>query len=243
MEVSVNEHEQWCLANLSGACVDVDFLRETYGIAWPPDEQFAGDFAAWLAMRRTVPCTERKAHRYEFETFLQSQGLLTRNYAAARLGMDPESLDGMLPDLPRIGLSKKYAVYHNITDESLSEDLVRTLPGLRFRTFGSHDSFCELLHHALHQAIGLEIQPLFCATADELGEQRMYASTWDNITLQPLSVKHSVWLDFKKPLALAPDRCSKLFLARHYDELRPHLAGREEPRDLRFYLDVARRSA
>ena len=177
--------------------------------------------------------------RYAFEMFLQSQRLLTRKYAAARLGMEPDSLDRLLPELPRIGLSKKYAVYRGITDESVSEDLVRTLPGLRFRTFGTHDSFCELLHGALHQALELEIRPLFCATADQLGDQRMYASTWDNITLLPLSVKHSLWLDFKKPLDLSPDRCSKLFFARHRDELRTHLAGREEPRDMRYYMDFA----
>ena len=174
--------------------------------------------------------------------FLQSQRLLTRKYAAAGLGMEPDSLDRLLPELPRIGLSKRYAVYRGITDESVSEDLVRTLPALRFRTFGTHDSFCEVLHGALHEALKLEIRPLFCATAKELSEQ-MYASTWDNITLLPLSVKHSLWLDFKKPLALSPDRCSKLFFARHYNELRPHLAGREEPRDLRYYIDFARRSA
>jgi hypothetical protein len=224
--------------------VDVDFLRETHGIDWPPDGQFERDFGAWLAsLRGASPCEGGKAHRYAFEMFLQSQRLLTRNYAAARLGMQPESLDRLLPELPRIGLSKRYAVYRGISDESVSEDLVRTLPGLRFRTFGTHDSFCELLHAALQQALKLEIRPLFCATADQLGDQRMYASTWDNITLLPLSVKHSLWLDFKKPLDLSPDRCSKLFFARNRDELRPHLAGSEEPRDIRYYIDFTRRSA
>ncbi len=236
--------ERWCLANLQCPCVDVDFLRETHGIDWPPDEQFGRDFGAWFAsLRGATPCEGCKTHRYAFEMFLQSQRLLTLTDAAARLGMQPESLDRLLPELPRIGLSKRYAVYRGITDESVSEDLVRTLPGLRFRTFGTHDSFCELLHGAILQALKLEIRPLFCATADQLGDQRMYASTWDNITLLPLSVKHSLWLDFKKPLALSPDRCSKLFFARHYKELRPHLAGREEPRDMRYYIDFARRSA
>ena len=239
----MDDKERRRLADLQCPCVDVDFLRETHGIDWPPDEQFGRDFDAWSAsLRGATPCEGGKAHRYAFEMFLQSQRLLTRKYAAAGLGMEPDSLDRLLPELPRIGLSKRYAVYRGITDESVSEDLVRTLPALRFRTFGTHDSFCEVLHGALHEALKLEIRPLFCATAKELSEQ-MYASTWDNITLLPLSVKHSLWLDFKKPLALSPDRCSKLFFARHYNELRPHLAGREEPRDLRYYIDFARRSA
>jgi hypothetical protein len=240
----VNARERWRLANLQGPCVDVDFLQETHGVAWPPDEQFERDFRAWFAtISRPTTCGEGKAHRYAFEMFLQSQRLLTRAYAAARLGMQPESLDQLLPALPRLGLSKRYAVYCGIIDESLGEDVVRSLPGLRFRTFGTHDSYCELLHDALQSALGLEIKPLFCATADQLGEQRTYASIWDNITLLPLSVKHSVWLDFKKPLALAPDRCSKLFFAQHYDELLPHLAGRDEPRDLGYYVEFLRRPA
>lgn len=240
----MNDKERWRLANLQVPCVDVEFLTETHAISWPPDDQFGRDFAAWFSsLRQPRQCGEGKVHRYTFEQFVQSQKLLTRAYASARLGMRPESLDELLPELPRIGLSKKYEVYQGIIDASLSEDLVSSLKGLRFRTFGTHDSFCELLHHALHEALGLTIQALFCATADELSEQRMYASIWDNITLRSLSVKHSVWLDFKKPLSLAPDRCSKLFFAQHYDELKEHLAGREEPRDLRLYFDVVGRPA
>ena len=243
-ETIVNDKEQWCFNNLQASCADVNFLMETNGIAWPPDGQFEADFTAWLAtLPRVKTCPKGHANRYAFEMFLQSQGLLTRNFAAAKLGMSPESLDHLLPGLPKLGLSKKYAVYSGISDESLSEDLVRSLPGLRFRTFGTHDSFCELLHKALADALRLKVVPLFCVTSEELGEQRMFASTWDSITLRPLSVKHSVWLDFKKPIALAPDRCSKLFYARNYDELNPYLAGREEPRDLRYYTDFARRSA
>jgi hypothetical protein len=237
----LNEQEKARLANLQTPCVDIEFLKETHAINWLPDEQFDHDFNAWSAtFRKDKPCGDGKAHRYAFEQFLQSQKLLTRAYASARLGMQPESLEELIQVLPRIGLSKRYAVYNGIIDESLSEDLVRSLRGLRFRTFGTHDSFCELLHGALRDTLGLTIRPLFCGTADDLGEQRMYASTWDSVTLRPLSTKHSVWLDFRKPLSLAPDRCSKLFFAANYDELRGYLAGREEPRDLRYYLEVVR---
>lgn len=236
--------EQWRLANLQVPCVDKEFLTETHKIAWPPDDRFVDDFATWLSSHgRARPCEEGKIHRYAFERFIQSQKLLTRADASASLGMRPESLDELLPKLPRLGLSKKYAVYPGIIDSSLSDDLVSSLKNLRFRTFYDHDSFCKLLHSAIHEALGLTIEELFCETADELGGQRLYASTWDNITLKSLSARHSVWLDCKKPLSLAPDRCSKLFLARHYEELRDYLAGREEPRDMRFYFDFNRKSA
>ena len=52
--------------------------------------------------------------------------------------MKPESLDELLPELPRIGLSKN-TIYRQFVEKPLSDDLVRTLPGLRFRTFGTHD--------------------------------------------------------------------------------------------------------
>ncbi len=233
---------EWSLANLQTPCVEPRYLTELNGITWPVDPQFERDIASFFS-KRPRTCDGGKVHRYGFELFLQSQKLLSRNYSAARLGMKPEALDQLLPELHKIGLSKKYEVYKGIIEESLTDDLVRTLPGLRFRTFGTHDFFCEFLHNELKETLGLTIEPLLCATAHVLGGQRMYASTWDNITLLPLSVKHSVWLDFKKPLSLSPDRCSKLYFAQNHDVLRPHVAGREEPRDLGFYLDFARRSA
>lgn len=242
--VDDKERWRWRLANLQVPWVDEEFLKETHKISWPPDDQFAADFETWLSSRgQSERREDGKIHRYAFEAFLQSQKLLTRADASASLGMRPESLDELLPQLPRLGLSKKYKVYPGIIDSSLSDDLISSLKNLRFKTFHDHDSFCRLLHGAIHEALGLTIKELFCATADELGGQRMYASTWDNITLKPLSMRHGVWLDFKKPLSLTPDRCSKLFLARHYEELKDHLAGREAPRDLRFYLDFNRRSA
>jgi hypothetical protein len=238
----VDDEYRWAIENLKTPCVDSDYLDRLNGITWPVDAQFNRDFEAFLR-RRGNPCDDGKVNRYAFELFLQSQDLLTRNDSAAGLGMQPESLDKLLPELPRIGLSKKYQVYMGIIEKSLGDDLVRTLPGLRFRTFGTHDLFCEYLHHELNESLGLSIQPLYCATADRLGEQRMYASTWDNITLLPLGAKHSVWLDFNKPLSLPPDRCSKLFCAENYDEMRPYLFGREEPRDLASYSERTRRPA
>lgn len=233
---------RWAIANLKTPCVEPGYLTELNRITWPIDDQFQRDFSTFLS-RRASRCDDVRINRFAFELFLQSQDLLTRSYSAASLGMQPESLDELLPELPRIGLSKKYQVYKGIIEKPLSEDLVRTLPGLRFRTFGTHDFFCEYLHHELNESLGLSIKPLYCATADRLGDRHMYASTWDNITLLPLSAKHSVWLDFNKPLSLPPDRCSKLFCAEHYDEMKPYLAGREEPRDLGYYLERTRRPA
>lgn len=233
---------KWSIANLNIPCAEPDYLNQLNGITWPVDSQFDRDIASFLN-RRAKPCENGKIDRYGFELFLQSQKLLSRNYAAARLGMTPESLDMLIPRLPELGLSKKYKVYQGIYEASMSDDLVSTLPGLRFRTFGSHDFFCEFLHNQFKETLKLEIQPLYCRTSERLSGQRMFASTWDNVLLEPLSVKHSVWLDFEKPLSLAPDRCSKLFYAEHHEEMKQYLAGKEEPRDLGDYFIFLRRPA
>ena len=233
---------EWSIANLKTPCVEPKYLADLNGITSPLDPQLDRDIANFFS-KRPKKCDGGKTHRHGFELFLQSGKLLSRNYAAARLGMRPRSLDQLLPMLPELGLPKKYELYGGIIDESLSDDLVRTLPGLRFRTFGTHDFFCEFLHNELSNTLGLTIEPLFCDSSLRLGDQRMYASTWDNVLLEPLSVKHSVWLDFGKPLSLAPDRCSKLFYAEHYDEMKQYLAGREEPRDLNYYLERTLRTA
>ena len=84
---------------------------------------------------------------------------------------------------------------------------------MRFRTFADHNAFCERLHAEIGKA-GVDVEPLFCATSTKLDEYpRRFAMHFDCLTLEPLSTKHAVWLDFRKPLNLPPDRCSKLLYA------------------------------
>jgi hypothetical protein len=168
---------------------------------------------------------------------MQDHRLEPLPWVAASLGMKPESLAAVLRKLPEAGLRRTYELYTGLIDKSLNEDLVRSLKGLRFRTFGTHNSFCTILHGALREVTGVQPEPWYCATSLELGEyERQFASVIDSVTGEGLSVKHSVWLNLGKPLRLAPDRCSKLFYARHRDEMRGMLAGRGEPEDLHAYL-------
>ncbi len=193
-------------------------------------------------MRNTPTLTNDVAPRFHIERFLDVQELDSIKFAAAKLGMRTDSLRELLPLLSGIGLRTNYEPYPGLglIQRSLSEDLTRKLPRLRFKTFGTHDVFCQLMHDALRNAFGLEVEPLYCATQDELADAengfRAFASTWDNLTMQPLSVKHQVWLDLGKPLSLTPDRCSKLFYARNRERLRGHLAGRGEPQNLDVYM-------
>jgi hypothetical protein len=144
----------------------------------------------------------------------------------------------VLPLLPKVGLRRKYDLYPNVIDKSLSDDLVRSLEGLRFRTFGTHNSYCTILHEALKNATGVTVKPWYCATSLKVEEYpRQFGSTIDSITLEGLSVKHSVWLDLGKPMRLAPDRCSKLFYAENRAKMKGMIAGTGEPEDLSIYLD------
>jgi hypothetical protein len=151
--------------------------------------------------------------------------------------MKTASLDELLSRLDDIGMrSQRYVIYADLVAESLSEDLVPNLPGLRFRTFSDHNSFCQRLHADIEKTLGIKVQPLFCATADRLQDWRQYASHFDCITLLPVSGRHQLWLDFRKPLNLGPDRCSRLFYAENREALRPYCAGTQEPDDLETYI-------
>ena len=225
------------IAHLKTQCVPASFLARLYGIDWPPGGDFPADFAHWLGTRAYRPvCDGGLGSRWVAETFLRDHRLRPLPWAAARLGLKPDSLKGLLAAMPGMGLRRNYEVYPGLVDESVGEDLIQSLKGLRFRTFGTHDAFCETLHAAIAQQTGLKPAAWHCATSVKLEEYpRLFAYHLDSITLEPLSVRHSVWLESGKPLHLDPDRFSKLFYVAHREELRPLIAGRGEPEGLGYY--------
>jgi hypothetical protein len=240
----MDDKQRWRLDNLRRRDVDPDFLLELHGLRWPFERDLRTDFEQWLASLTKRPkLTGDQAPRFYIERFLDVQQLDSLQFAAAKLGMTPDSLAELLPQLPDIGLRNKYELYPGcgLIGRSLSEDLTRNLPGLRFKTFGTHDGFCELLRGALKAStLKFDMRPLYCATQDEMAPAengyRIFASTWDNLTMLPLSVTHQVWLNLGKPLSLTPDRCSKLFYLRNMSELNGALAGMAPPRNMDRYM-------
>jgi hypothetical protein len=185
-----------------------------------------------------MDCPGGLVSRHELEAFLQQRRLVPAKWMAARLGMTLESFGRLANRLPELGLRPaRFLPYPDLASETMPEEILSTLPGLRFRTFSDHSSACRRLHAELGDVLdGVAIEPLFCATSERLREHPPeFASFFDCITLDPLSPKHELWLDFHKPLALAPDRCSKLFYAEHRETLRQFCAGGTEPRDLLAY--------
>jgi hypothetical protein len=196
------------------------------------------DYRVWETQQGRRPaCPDGTFSRCAWETFLQTKRVLTRKWMGAKLGMTEHSLVELLSHLPHFGMRpQRYVPYEGLVSESLPEDLVRNMAGLRFRTFSGHNSFCNRLHGELAATVGLTVEPLFCATSDRFQESpREFASTFDCLTLEPLSVKHQVWLDFHKPLNLGPDRCSKLLYVENRERLAAFCAGTREPEDLNEY--------
>ncbi len=220
-----------------GSCAPIEYISGYYGLTWPFVGDLANDFQVWRKQaRRQAECPQGQAPRFMIESFMQQKRVTSKPWMAARLGMTEGSLDELVKQLERIGLRpQRYAIYPEMIAESLPEDIVPALRGLRFRTFSDHNSFSERLHAALQDELNLHVEPLFCATSVAMHDYpRQYANNFDCLTLEPLSGRHQVWLDFRKPMNLGPDRCSKLLYLENHDVLEPYRAGTREP-DLTAY--------
>src|SRR5438552_173771 len=87
---------EWC---------DFQFIHELYGLDLRKEPRFLKHFQAWAEQREKAEVVrgDREVHRYRFETFLQTQKLLTRKWGALRLGMKAASLDELLNRLNDMG--------------------------------------------------------------------------------------------------------------------------------------------
>ena len=211
------------------------YVTDYYGLSWPLATDTATDLEKYRKTRRQpAGCPEDCVSRYELEGYMVRADVVPRKWMAARLGMTLVSLERLLDKLADFGMhTSRYEITSEFVATALSEDLARFIQNLRFRTFRDHNDFCRRLHVAIKDEIALEVEPMFCSTSEQLGEDPpRYSMHFDCLTLKPLSTKHSAWLDFHKPIRLPPDRCSKLFYAANREALRPYAAGTTEPDDL-----------
>ena len=207
-----------------------EYVHDYYGLSspLPEDLDLGRDFEVWRSqLRRPVRCQPGHALRYELETFMQRKGVMPKKWMSARLGMTEASMDNLLSHLADIQMRpSRYVVYPDLIAKSFYDDLVPDLLGHKFITFLDEYHYCNWLHSELKKRLKIEIDPLFCQTSEQLGENpKQFARDFDCITLKPVSAKHQVWLDFRKPLNLRPDPCSKLFYAENRQELQPYSFG------------------
>lgn len=232
---------------LQGSWIDHDYLHEYYGLGSLPNNLSLRDAVERIANGQPAE-RDGSFNRYAIELFFTKNKLRPKKWMAAELGMTIDFLDIVLDRIDELPVPRRnYLLFEALVDERLRDDLVTNLPSLRFRTFYDHESFCRRTHEALAEALQLSEQQvsdmsLWCATDQWLDRTigdadypRRYALHFDCVTCEPLSVAHAVWLDFRKPLSLGPDRCSKLTYVKHLDELQPFLAGTRPPDDLERY--------
>lgn len=233
----MESQEQRRLDLLCQRSVPPEFILELFGV---DVSRFAAQFSSWLSARNKQPSSDGLVDRYLFESFMLANRVEPMKFAAASLGMVEDSLRDILQRLPKIGLTRDYEVYPNLLDRGLEDDLISALPTTRFRTFGDHESFCLRIHADLETTTGTRVSPLHCWTSGRIQEYpHRFAKTFDSISLQPLSIRHQVLLDFGKPMNLAPDRCSKWLFAQNYSTLHEFLAGHRDPEDWEDYVEAS----
>lgn len=219
-------------------CMPPDFIRGYYGLRM--EGTLGAFFDRWKSTIKGSDRCRSGVDRVLIELFFQQQKMLSHKWMAARLGMTEKSLREVLLKQQDVPLPVIYEYFEQLILESFKDDLLRAMKSLRFRTFGSHSDFCLRLHSAIEQEIGLKVEPLMCATSQSLGESPiLYANDFDCITFEPLSVKHSIWLNFGKPMSLPPDRSSKLFVANNQQALTSAFEGMGTPEGLEFYQQAA----
>ncbi|MCX7047791.1 MAG: hypothetical protein NTX50_20190 [Candidatus Sumerlaeota bacterium] len=213
-----------------GPCVPLIYVKDYYGLdTWPlpetdPAAAVYGSFTKAYPQKKA--CPEGFVSRYEIEGFMAREEALTYKWMAAQLGMETKSLVQLLPQVKEFGmLPEGYKIGSMFLRNSFQEDLRRHIRGLRLLVYKDHTRYCEHLHGRIKEDLGFEVARLYCATSVQLGGNRLFAAHFDCLTLQPLSIRHSMWLNFGKPLNSQPDRCSKLFLAENKDILGPYAPG------------------
>jgi hypothetical protein len=243
---------------LQSRLVDAAYIKDYCGLddlAGKPD--LVADLAAVRAsLPNPTPEQPGKIDRVVLEALFTTKHVLPKKWAAARLGMKEPLFDVVFNKRTslQIPMRKPYLEYDCLIDESFFNDLNGAIPAFRFVTFSDQENYCERLHDALKTALNVTDQQLsdgklWCATDRAmstvgLGDYpRRYGYYFDCITCEPLSTAHATWLDFKKPLFLSPDRCSKLLYAKYEGDISPWKSGTRSPDDLDTYKEAVEKGA
>jgi hypothetical protein len=237
--------EQQRLTLLQTGRADSAYLSDYYGLDnIESNVDFCNDLQKFCDVyKRRAKGGQTFEDRNILEEFFQKKKVLPKKWFASQLGLHVEMLEIVLKklhDFP-VPIRAEYVHYGCLVGTELEDELIASLPDLRFRTFGDHESFCSRLHTSLEANLNIDAgavagAKLWCATSREMGEYPQRFGKWfDCLTCEALSVRHQMWLDFHKPLYLGPDRCSKLFYARSHNDLDSFVAG-SEPTDLDEYM-------
>jgi hypothetical protein len=197
-----------------------------YGIVLGSAPQsFLAQYRIWSERYRhldaSVAITDGRINRHILELFLQQRELVGLWEGAINLGMMPDSFiktletgsdKGFFSDPEAKGEFPSARVFR----ASLTADFHKRFPTLRNFTFSSFSGYCNRLHAAIKEELGVEVKPAYCATSIKLGEEpKEFAHDYDSITGEPMGLPFQVWLETRKPIQLKPDVCSWLTFANH----------------------------
>jgi len=213
-------------------------IRELYGLKYADDNRLSGYFKTWASRFRRGRMVERlvngqlQVDRYELENFFQMNRVVPRKWAAVDLGMSEKSLDELIEALmgDHAPISNSSNISLQLVDNEETSHLYKHFPDLRYKVFSSHSSMCKALHESMRSQYQIDVEVLHCVTSGQLTpDDPDLASAFDAITLDPVGLRHEVWLDFHKPVNLRPDCCSTMFYVQNEAELKPFVMRGSEP--------------
>jgi len=196
----------------------------------PWDPSFEGVLLAYGQTLRSSPSPFKDGYvsRFILEGFLQDHRFMTERAASVRLGMTQESFLKVLGALEERGLvppSRGCPV--GTVSFDVVDNIHQRLPGPhKKQLFISQSDYCAKLHTAIKNQLGIEVDPLYCETSQALKEMPLiYAYDYCRISKEPTGLPNRIYMNFGKPLRLAPDICSRLFFFRHQEELNALVLG------------------
>jgi len=213
--------------------MDAQYATDYYGINiaqinWLDQAQ------AWANTTfRSVQLLKNGAiHRYLFETYLYSFKLTPVKFAAAKLGTDVPSLNGLLSKLKESGmpLINPFDSSSQFISIAFVKDILQYFPKLSHDLFGNHDEYCRAMHNAIRSEFGIQVKKLKCQTSKALKEKNtLFAYSYDILTYMPVSIRYAISLSFGKPMSLEPDCCSAHIYYENRYILRNFLMAGYEP--------------
>lgn len=205
-----------------------DFMLETYGLSAAGLKDAQQNLEKWITRKRaSFKTAAERTSRWAFELFYADLKLLAPKPAAARLSMTVPSLERVLEFAHQhlgFPMSATGEPGVGIREEFIS-NLYKYFPGLATTVFGDHSHYCAALHKALKEE-GVEVDAVSDIGSLQLADAPADATyQLDIVTLEPIGVRYTVWLDFGKPMSLEPDQISIVTYAQFEDQLHSHIAS------------------
>lgn len=189
----------------------------------------------WFAGTFDKPTTLKDGadhfNHWHWERFLQRRELVPVIDAAAQLAMSVADFRRVTEQfMKHPGVSSVGSPWANdsncVVRKAFLRDFHKGFESLRRTIFASHSSYIRQIHHEISEQLGIRFETRFDCTDSILGETEPRSGYYvDCLTDEPVGLGREVFLEFKKPIELAPDCCSWLTFANHKNLILPYMLG------------------